>query len=246
MFYVDLGVGFWVCVVFIVNVVSYCLFGEGRRYTVNMLVNAELCGVFYPGWVVRVYFDDSVPFGVIGALGDFGYVELVRRCDFFGESRRLMRFLAVDDCDVVLCRDADSYVCEREVAAVDEWLLSGRSLHVMRDHKYHVRHVQAGMFGLRGGFLDMGDLVREFVDGTVDHIGMDEVFLAEHVYHRYVGDMVVHDDFGVYGDRTHGWPRPVEYYDEEGGYIGRRQFPPAVHVDRFRFYESVLECRRWV
>ena len=233
------------------KVVSYCLFGDSSRYTVNMLLNAELCQVFYPGWVVRVYYDDTVPYGVICALSDFENVELVRRVDFFGESRRMMRFLAAGDVDVVVCRDADSYVCEREVAAVDEWLLSGRSLHVMRDHPLHCvdvnrRRIQAGMFGIRGYLSGVGGLITDFISRSADWAGMDEVFLAEHVYPRFVGDMVVHDDFGVYGDRTHGWPRPVEYYDEEGGYIGRRQFPPAVHVDRFRFYESVLECRRWV
>ena len=39
--------------------------------------------------------------------------------------------------DVLLSRDLDSRVSAREVAAVREWLGSGRAVHSMRDHPTH-------------------------------------------------------------------------------------------------------------
>ena len=39
--------------------------------------------------------------------------------------------------DTFLSRDADSYILDREVAAVEEWLNSKYMFHSMRDHPYH-------------------------------------------------------------------------------------------------------------
>lgn len=39
--------------------------------------------------------------------------------------------------DVMLSRDADSFILQREVDAVNEWLPSGEIFHGMRDCPYH-------------------------------------------------------------------------------------------------------------
>ena len=51
----------------------------------------------------------------------------------------LWRFLPLSDplVDVVLSRDLDSALNEREAAAVEEWLQSGANFHLMRDHPKH-------------------------------------------------------------------------------------------------------------
>ena len=48
---------------------------------------------------------------------------------------------------VFLSRDLDSRVTAREVAAVKEWLQSGRPLHAMRDHPSHRAAMMAGAWG---------------------------------------------------------------------------------------------------
>lgn len=39
--------------------------------------------------------------------------------------------------DVFISRDADSVLSARESAAVQDWLRSGKTLHVMHDHPHH-------------------------------------------------------------------------------------------------------------
>ena len=39
--------------------------------------------------------------------------------------------------DVFISRDADSVLSKRESAAVQDWLRSGKTLHVMHDHHQH-------------------------------------------------------------------------------------------------------------
>ena len=45
----------------------------------------------------------------------------------------------------MLSRDSDSLLNIREKKAVDEWIKSDKSFHIMRDHKYHKTRILAGM-----------------------------------------------------------------------------------------------------
>lgn len=59
---------------------------------------------------------------------------------------RLWRFLPLLDgsVEMMLSRDLDSNVSEREVAAVREWMNSNLSFHIMRDHPQHGVFILAG------------------------------------------------------------------------------------------------------
>ena len=48
-----------------------------------------------------------------------------------------------------MSRDLDSLASDREVAAVTEWLRSGRSFHVMRDHPQHGTEILGGTWAYR-------------------------------------------------------------------------------------------------
>jgi len=39
--------------------------------------------------------------------------------------------------DIVLSRDSDSLIIERELLAVTEWIESDNAFHLMRDHPFH-------------------------------------------------------------------------------------------------------------
>ena len=63
----------------------------------------------------------------------------------------LWRFLPSLDpqVSVMLSRDLDSRVTEREAAAVTEWLESDLSLHAMRDHPWHTVPIMGGGWGAK-------------------------------------------------------------------------------------------------
>ena len=48
-----------------------------------------------------------------------------------------------------MSRDLDSVIQQREVDAVNEWLKSSKSFHVMRDHPYHFFEMLGGMWGVK-------------------------------------------------------------------------------------------------
>jgi hypothetical protein len=57
------------------------------------------------------------------------------------------RFLVADDptVDRYIIRDADSRLNMREKLAIDEWIASGKKIHILRDHPNH------GDFPISGG-----------------------------------------------------------------------------------------------
>jgi hypothetical protein len=223
------------------KIVSYSLFGERPRYTINALINADLCAEYYPDWKCRIYYDISAPIKIIQELSKKQNVELIKETGI-GHARRMWRFLAYDDCDVFISRDIDSYITKREVSAVSEWLNSEKNLHIMRDHPHHKNKIQAGMFGLRKNdkIKHMRSIYNNFIVTSNIHLSMDEKFLTDRIYDMFTGDMVVHDDKNIHSDKTNDWKESILYNDEYGQFVGRAQYPASIHKELFEKYEREM------
>ena len=57
--------------------------------------------------------------------------------------------------DILMSRDLDSLINERESAAVTEWIKSPYALHVMRDHPLHKKEILGGLFGIKLGICPL-------------------------------------------------------------------------------------------
>ena len=116
------------------------------RYLKDIVKNAKK---LYPDWVVRIYHDNSLSTKEICDLEcfqsgstfydnvDFCNIDrlgLNFRIDLQSMIRTFWRWLPVGDqfVDVVLSRDTDSCLIQREFDAVDEWLKSNKLFHIMR------------------------------------------------------------------------------------------------------------------
>lgn len=177
-------------------VISYSLYGgNNNRYIDGAIANAKLMPRVYPGWVMRVYHDNSIPTAVWKTLGDNG-VELINM-----EGYRLpamtWRFLAASDEQVLrFCsRDIDSRLSMREKAAVDEWILSGKAFHVMRDHPSHSGYeMSGGMWcATNRGVPDMAD--RLYATHMSNEYLQDMTFLTTEIWPIARQDVLQHDSF---------------------------------------------------
>ena len=108
--------------------------------------------------------------------------------------------------DVFMSRDLDSVVKLREVEAVEEWLESGKTLHVMRDHPQHTAHMLGGLWGAqttlrRQVWRDLWkgiwtDIIADPVSRTKrSRKGPDQALLTLHVWGRLPGGDMQHDSF---------------------------------------------------
>lgn len=181
-----------------VNVLSFSLYGAAPIYCEGAVRNAELAPRVYPGWVVRVYVDRSVPEYVVDRLAALGCDVVIVDADSRGpEHGKFWRFAVAADPTVArfVCRDADSRLNAREKAAVDAWIASGATFHVMRDSIHHRKRMLGGMWGGIGNAIP--DMPAR-IDGWADFAtwGDSDRFLCERVWPLVADRCLVHDSWG--------------------------------------------------
>jgi hypothetical protein len=201
-----------------VNYISFSLFGESTLYTVGAIENIKLCSTIYPGWTPVVYVDDLVPDEVKTELRRGGALVIQGSAELCKDKRswRLAATL-IENADIVMFRDTDSRLNNREQACVKMWLESGRPLHIMRDHPFHSSWVMAGMWGV---YASVGrNYVSEVLSSARgESMSEDQELLASKVYSRIGHRALVHDSFF----RRESWAIPFPTQRLEGQFVGER------------------------
>jgi hypothetical protein len=130
----------------------------------------------------------------------------------------------------VFCvRDADSRISKREKIAVDEWLDSNTSLHIMRDHPHHNYVIMGGMFGfnkvLNGNYEFAKDYSR-FTSANYKFKKMDDMIFLHGLYRAFAHSVTAHDSYSRTGHDNNGAqfitnskPFPIARQPNEG-FIG--------------------------
>lgn len=201
------------------KVISFCLYGTAPHYRIGAIKNVNLCKQVYPGWEIFFYVSPTIPKALVDELEALGcYVFIVEAEDnaYFMNYRYLP--CTDPDVEVAIFRDTDSRVDEREAKAVEEWLASGKGLHVMRDHPWHLPHPEqhmllGGMWGVHCDKLrDFVQLANQCATDTVH--GADQRLLTKYVYPRFVvnDDICVHDEFF----EKKAFPTQRQYIDFKG------------------------------
>lgn len=178
------------------KVVSFSLWGEKAKYTIGALRNAELRQQFYPDWIARFYVGTSVPPDIIARLEARPGTEVKLMPEPGDLTATFWRFrVAYDDAvDVAIFRDTDSRPSAREKAAVDAWLASGKTFHIMRDHPWHNAPIMGGMWGCR---RNPAYNLRAVFEGwkPEDRYQTDQDCLKLRLFPLIGGDKLVHDEF---------------------------------------------------
>lgn len=209
-----------------VKVISFCLWNNIPRYTVGLVKNIELASKLYPDWECWAYIHKrTVPEDFVNSLKKYDNVKIILKHDDAIRSKRFMlwRFEPCIDPLVTHCapRDTDTRIMEREVLAVKEWIESGKTLHIMRDHPQHYPKILGGMFGIKTDGLpkdkDWIKSIEDFYTNNGEETD-DQTFLELYVYPLYVNDRIIHDEIKRYeGDECKKYPIR---YTQDGRFIG--------------------------
>jgi hypothetical protein len=187
------------------KIISFSLWGDNPKYTIGAIRNAELTPIIFPGWISRFYCGLSVPTNIIETLKSLPYTEVIMM-DVDGDwSGMFWRFYACDDSDIMLSRDTDSRLSNREKLAVDEWLNSDKDFHIMRDHPYHTTEILGGMWGVRNGLIkNIKTIIDDYVKGNFWQV--DQNFLREKIYPLVVNHSFIHDSYLNYNSNSKKFP----------------------------------------
>jgi len=183
------------------KILSFCVYGDDPKYTEGMKRNIESCPDIYGDeWKIRVHIDDSVPSYIVQEYAAKG-AQIFDASRMNIEGGMFWRFLPFIDesVDVFCVRDADSRISLREKSAVDEWLESDKSLHLMRDHPHHNYVIMGGMFGFNkipnGNYSFIEDYAN-FSSPDYKFKKMDDMIFLHNLYRQYSHSAMSHDIFG--------------------------------------------------
>jgi hypothetical protein len=194
------------------NIITYCLWGDLPIYWNGAVENIKLAKRYYPDFICRFYIDRNCKKELIDTIeGDNVEVILMNSenykysgniSDRFNHSGLFWRFLPLSekDVNVILFRDCDSRISEREVNAVNEWLSSDKDFHIMRDHPYHPWPILTGMWGCRNNKIsNIDDLLLKWETHTQKGIyqAEDQDFLGQFIYPMTINNSVEHSEFGL-------------------------------------------------
>lgn len=171
------------------NVMSYALFGKFYE-TVPMILRAHHS--VYPGWEIRIHHDtattDAAYWKVLLRLEKIGMVKLVHVADEPRYTRAMLwRLLPIWDgrTDFVFCRDLDALPQPKERRAVEQFLISDKTVHGINDNAMHGIPLMGGMCGFharsfigRTGITGFSQLVDRCPRNWADH-GTDQRVIGE-------------------------------------------------------------------
>lgn len=168
------------------KIVSISSYGDNPRYIVGAHRQYQLAKRFYPGWEFRAYVDNPANYKMPGA-------KIIQVND--GSHGVFWRFepLFEDANNLVIVRDSDGRITEREFMAVKEWENTTNAFHVYRDHEAHFEFpVIACAFGFRGRLsAELHTIMREFATKT-NYYTNDQVFLRDFVWPHVQENALIH------------------------------------------------------
>ena len=196
------------------KVIAFCLWGSNPKYTIGAIRNVEIQKELFPDWTCRFYVDEtSVPHDILVRLVELGAEVL--KCGKGNWTAMFWRFFAAEDSQVMISRDTDSRLSEREKIAVDEWLESDKDFHIIRDHPAHGIEILGGMWGVRNGLLkNIRELIGQWT--PQNRWQTDQEFLKAIVYPIVKPHAFVHDEFFNYNQDKH----KIKHTRVDGEHIG--------------------------
>lgn len=212
------------------KIVSFCLYGNSKIYQKGAVKNSKLVKEIYPGWTARFYVGNDVPPEVKTKLLE-NDAEVIEFNIEEGMNPILTRFLPFEDSSVEIwiSRDCDSRLSWREKAAVDEWIDSGKTFHVMRDSHNHYYAILAGMFGVNNSqMLDKGHRISVNLFYSE---GDDQHYLEKNLWGIFSGDLLCHDTW------SHNIPLTENLTEIEGEDVSWKE-AYGVGIDNFLIHEK--------
>ena len=189
------------------RVVSFSLWGTSNVYLHGAVDAVDQVARAYPGWECWFYLANDVPESTRSQLTAKG-ARVLDGPPWGPWAGMYWRFLAAADPDVevMISRDVDTLILEREVRAVEEWLDSGKLLHIIRDHPKHEMPIMGGMWGCRASaFRNIKKLICKF--GKFESYGSDQEFLSRIIYPNFLKDAWIHSEcIRFHGEIIHPIP----------------------------------------
>lgn len=214
------------------KVISFCLWGKEKRYVRGLIENIKLAKKYYSEWVCWCYLHvESIDMSIVDEIKQYDNAKIILKYDKGVRAKRFMLFrfepiLHTPRIEYFMSRDTDTRISLREVLAVEEWIESGKTLHIIRDHPRHrFNPILGGLYGVKTLKLyrsNWSDMIENFfkVHGEEED---EQNFLKKYIYDIInVSDRVIHDEFKNFNEFNECKEFPIKFEQNGlfcGGYV---------------------------
>lgn len=202
------------------KVITLSLFGANPKYLKGSLRFVASAHKNLPGWAIVFFVGRSIPESHLHSLTQMGTrVCLIDESEGLSAMSWRFRIWLLGNPGWVISRDADSIISRREAGAVREWVESGATAHIIRDHPFHFARMLGGLWGIRPPLVEWFSN-EVFGYNFNDAYGSDQDFLATRVYPRILNSSLIHASFHAHerpsekGTFEHGNARLGEFCGE--------------------------------
>lgn len=177
------------------KVFSFCLYGDKPKYIVGMHENIKLISGLFPDWKIIIYYEEDTT--NISPFETYSNV-ILRKGEYKGNQMMLDRFKPIDepDVEVMMVRDADSRVNERDEWCIREFIKSPKLFHIIRDHPYHTTLIMGGLWGIKQGalphYMKLTNMIKLYAEQTHNRTGFDQYFLSDVLYPKIQSNVLIH------------------------------------------------------
>lgn len=196
------------------KIISFCLYGDDPLYNIGAIKNAKAVKELLPDWNSMFFCADNVNSETIEEIKKYeGIIRLMDHKESF--TGMFWRFLPIsyDEVTIMMSRDCDSRVFERDVVAIREFEKSSYNYNIIRDHPIgHHYRINGGMWGAKKtDFIkNINTYVNSFLKSTFNHMygteeakrdsirNQDQIFLVNHIYPHIVKDSLIFDEYFKY------------------------------------------------
>lgn len=202
------------------KVISFSIWGDNPIYNIGAIKNTELAQIYYPDFECWFYIHkETVPSSTIEDLSKLSNAKIILKEGDLNTCKPMMwRFEAIDDPDVevMMSRDTDTRILEREKLVVEEWLNSGKLFHIIRDHPHHSFSILGGMFGTKK-IPDVNWIPIMSNYHQSGYRNYDQDFLRDYIYPLIVNNSIIHASFHRW--EGHAKDFPISF-DSEYRFVG--------------------------
>lgn len=166
------------------KIIAFSFWGDDPVQIEGVYQNLELAKKIYPGWICRFYIaGKNTPKRIIKKIESYTNAEVLVRDEKGTPASSLWKFETVDDADVdfFISREVSSRLSVQEKNAVDAWIESGKTFHIIRgDTSLQFAPMLPGLWGMRRGpITGIKKMIDEFIRGNYyeNKKGIDQAFI---------------------------------------------------------------------
>jgi len=191
------------------NVLSYCLFGDNRRYFDALCKNIEFIDLNYSDtFIISIVVAEDVPISWIETLSkSSAMLTMANDKSLDNVPNILYRVFPILSGlgDTCFFRDADSYLTKCEMDSMLRFIDSNYMYHIVRDHPHHLAPIMGGLFGVKFARYEVFQKVflkniKKYNIRNNEKAGArrDELFLADHVYPLVYKEAFIESNFTIF------------------------------------------------